>query len=91
MLIEIFPNSDWVIWWFRHSWKNKCHNQPKKENLYNINKLDFKKLIIALDHTALLWTPHNYDFNSWDLYMKIIDNAWYYYKHWSFLDNILNK
>jgi len=90
MLIEIFPNKDWVIWSFRH-WRNpRCLNKPNTNNVYKINRSDFKDLVIALDHTAVLWTKEKYDFNTGNLYLKIIDNAWYYYKKWKFLENVLN-
>jgi len=90
MFIEIFPNEQWIIWSFRHSWTNKAI-KPKQENIYKINKQDFKRLVLALDHTAMLWTPIDYDFNSWNLYLKIIDNANYYWKKWQFLENTINN
>ena len=92
MLIEIFLDDN-TVWprvsSFRHSWSNNPKNKPIKENTYNIEKKDFKDLVLALDHYAILWTPMSYDFQSGNLFLKIIDNAGYYYKKGEFLDNVL--
>ncbi len=95
MLVELFFETlyGWkdillTVSSFRHSRKNNCKTKPIPINVFTINREDFYKLVSILDHICILWTENDYDFNSWNLYLKIINNKQGNIEKWNFISSL---
>jgi len=82
MLIELFVDPIVVngeikqkVSSFRYGRHPKTVNQPNKHNVFEIMDNDIRRLVFAMDHTAILCSEQDADFSSGSLFLKIIDDA----------------
>jgi len=57
MKIELFFDNLGFISWLRKNWKPYAHNKPIKKNVFEINKIDYPKLVKFI----LWWTAYLVD------------------------------
>jgi hypothetical protein len=95
MFVEIFldPVSiDWTIKQrvssFRYGREKNTQNQPNKNNVYNIKKEDFYKLVSVMDNVAILCDEKDAEFISWNLYLKTVDNKQGNIEKWNFINSL---
>jgi len=88
MKVEIYKDIFWRVVAFRKDWGVNPKTMPIQYNVYEIRRSDFIDLVLAIDHYAILCKEKEADFISWNLFLKVIDNAAYNVKKELFLDSV---